>query len=198
MTHTDIRSALAELSAIASDLERIYLENGGEVTEETASLEDRISVIRELLTTEGVDDLGRWLSAKQDEIVRWKNEKALANARMLAAQKSEAYIKALIAGVLRATGTEKVKGAYYSFAQGDSKKSEVLTDVLDADYLEAATEAARNAGLPPFVDVCLKARVSDIQAYADANDGEGLEYVCTTVEPAVKFTKPRKVKEETA
>lgn len=70
MTHTDIRSALAELSAIASDLERIYLENGGEVTEETASLEDRLSVIQELLTTEGVDDLGRWLSAKQDEIVR--------------------------------------------------------------------------------------------------------------------------------
>lgn len=198
MTHTDIRSALAELSAIASDLESIYLENGGEVTEETTSLEDRLSVIRELLTTEGVDDLGRWLSAKQDEIVRWKNEKALANARMLAAQKSEVYIKALIAGVLRATGTEKVKGDYYSFAQGDSKKSEVLTDVLDADYLEAATEAARNAGLPPFVDVCLKARVSDIQAYADANNGEGMEYICTTVEPAVKFSKPRKAKEETA
>lgn len=198
MTHTDIRSALAELSAIASDLERIYLENGGEVTEETESLEDRLSVIRELLTTEGVDDLGRWLSAKQDEIVRWKDEKALANARMLAAQKSEAYIKALIAGVLRATGTEKVKGAYYSFAQGDSKKSEVLTGALDADYLEAATEAARNAGLPPFVDVCLKARVSDIQAYADANNGEGAEYICTTVEPAVKFSKPRKTKEETA
>ena len=35
MTHNDIRSALAELSAIASDLESIYLENGGEVTEET-------------------------------------------------------------------------------------------------------------------------------------------------------------------
>lgn len=198
MTHTDIRSALAELSAIASDLESIYLENGGEVTEETTSLEDRLSVIQELLTTEGVDDLGRWLSAKQDEIVRWKNEKALANARMLAAQKSEAYIKALIAGVLRATGTEKVKGAYYSFAQGMSTKNEVLTDALDADYLEAATEAARSAGLPPFVDVCLKARVSDIQAYADANNGEGLEYVNTTVEPAVKFSKPRKAKEETA
>ena len=110
----------------------------------------------------------------------------------------EVYVKCLIEGVLRATGTEKVKGAYYSFAQGESTKNEVLTDALDADYLEAATEAARNAGLPPFVDVCLKARVSDIQAYADANDGEGLEYVCTTVEPAVKFSKPRKVKEETA
>ena len=106
------------------------------------------------------------------------------------------FIKSKISEVLRATGIEKAKGNFYSFTQATSTKTSVRTDKLDEEYLEAATEAARNAGLPPYVDVELKTSVKRIQEYAEYNDGDGLNWIVSESSPSVRFTKPAKGKEE--
>lgn len=191
MNTQEINAALAALNATSWDLETAYIENGGEVTEETETLEARLAAVKELLTTDGVDSLGRWLKAKQDEIVAAKAEKAAADARIKALQKTEEYIKGEISRILIATGTEKVKGTFYSFAQATSTKTSVLTEALDDAYLEAVTAAARAAGLPDCVDVALKTTTTRLK-----EAGEDMAaFVEVESSPSVKFTKPRAVKE---
>lgn len=191
MNTQEINAALAALNATSWDLETAYIENGGEVTEETETLEARLAAVKKLLTTDGVDSLGRWLKAKQDEIVAAKAEKAAAYARIKALQKTEEYIKGEISRILIATGTEKIKGTFYSFAQATSTKTSVLTEALDDAYLEAVTAAARAAGLPDCVDVALKTTTTRLK-----EAGEDMAaFVEVECRPSVKFTKPRAVKE---
>ena len=57
MNNNDIKYALAELSTTMFLLEEEYMENGGEVTEYTATMEANIERLKVLLTTEGVDSL---------------------------------------------------------------------------------------------------------------------------------------------
>lgn len=191
MNTQEINAALAALNATSWDLETAYIENGGEVTEETENLEARLAAVKELLTTDGVDSLGRWLKAKQDEILAAKAEKAAADARIKALQRTEEYIKGEISRILIATGTEKVKGTFYSFAQATSTKTSVLTEALDDAYLEAVTAAARAAGLPECVDVALKTTTTRLK-----EAGEDMAaFVDVESSPSVKFTKPRAVKE---
>ena len=191
MNTKEINAALASLNATAWNLESAYIENGGEVTEETEELENRLAAVRELLTTEGVDSLGRWLKAKQDEITAAKAEKAAADSRIKALQKTEEYIKGEISRILIATGTEKVKGTYYSFQQSTSTKTYVLTEALDDAYLDLVTKAARAAGLPGCIDVSLKTTSTRLK---DAGD-DFAAFVEVDCQPSVKFTKPRAVKE---
>ena len=191
MNTQEINAALAALNATSWDLETAYIENGGEVTEETENLEARLAAVKELLTTDGVDSLGRWLKAKQDEILAAKAEKAAADARIKALQKTEEYIKGEISRILIATGTEKVKGTFYSFAQATSTKTSVLTEALDDAYLEAVTAAARAAGLPECVDVALKTTTTRLKEAGE----EMAAFVDVESSPSVKFTKPRAVKE---
>lgn len=68
MNTQEINEAIAKLNGLTWDLENAYIENGGEVTEETEKMEAVLAEVKGLLTTEGVDSLGRWLKAKQDEI----------------------------------------------------------------------------------------------------------------------------------
>ena len=114
MNYTQISDALAALSKTTRTLEDAYCDNGGEVTEETEALEATKEALRELLTTEGVDSLGRWLKAKQDEIETAKAEKAAADRRLKSLKASEDFIKHEIRFVLNATETEKVKFGFLS------------------------------------------------------------------------------------
>ncbi len=191
MKTNEINAAIAELTALTWDLETAYIENGGEVTEETEKMEAVMAEVKELLNTEGVDSLGRWLKAKQDEIVAAKAEVAAAQSRVKSLQKTEEYIKSLISRVLVATGEEKVKGTYYSFAQSMSTKTSVLAEALDDKYLEVVTAAARKAGLPECVDVALKTTTTRLK---DAGE-DMAAFVNVESSPSVKFTKPRAVKE---
>ena len=187
----DILTAVMKLNSMALALEDEYIETGGEVTEETKGIEQHIETIKELLTTEGVDSLGRWLKAKQDEIATAKAEKAAATARLKALENTEAYIKDVITKVLLATNTEKVRGTYYTFTQARSVRTSVDQDELNEAWLEKAQEGARKNGLPDWVDVVLKTTATQLQE----EGGDALEFLVEDDRPAVRFTKPRAVKE---
>lgn len=192
MNYSQISDALAALSKTTRTLEDAYCDNGGEVTEKTEALEATKEALRELLTSEGVDSLGRWLKAKQDEIETAKAEKAAADRRLKSLKATEDFIKHEIRFVLNATETDLVKGTYYSFAKFTSTKTGVLTDALDGAYLDLVTKAARAAGLPGCIDVALKTTTSRLNEAGE----DFAVFVDVETSDTVKFTKPRKAAEE--
>jgi len=195
MTYKDIKSALEALNATSKQLEDAYIENGGEVTAETQELEAQLAAITDLLEGEGIDTLGRWLKSKEDEKATYKAEKAAAEARIKYVDKTIDFVKVAIGQVLRATGREKVKGAFYAFSQYTSTKTIYNAEKVDEDYLEAATEAARAAGLPGYIDVSLKTNATRIADWAKAHEDEGSGYLSVETSETCKFTKPRTAKE---
>lgn len=197
MNYQDIQEAIASMQRAVWQLEDIYVENGGEVTEETEEKEALIEGIRELLTTEGIDALGEWLKSLEDRKAELKAQRDFVARKIKATEGSIEFVKGAVRQVLDATGTDKVKGALgYSFARTESSKTSVLTEDLDNKWLEAATEAARAAGLPGYVDVELKTTGTRIKEWAAENGGEGEEYLSTETAPSVRFTKPRAAKKE--
>lgn len=192
MNTSEINGLLFALSAATIELEDKYLESGGEVTPEAEALENKLAAVKLLLNTEGVDSLGRWLKAKQDEIAAAKAEKAAADARVKSLQKTEEYIKGEIARILRATGTERVKGTYYSFTQATSVKSSVKTDALNDAYLNLVRVTAHAHGLPDWVDVVLKTTATELQ---DSGDPDAAAFLEVNETPSVRFNKPRAAKE---
>lgn len=195
MTYTDIQSALAALVQTSRALEEAYIENGGEITEQTADLEDQKAALCKLLSGEGIDMLGRWLKSKEDEKATWKAEKAACDRHIKALDGTIDFIKKTVGQVLRELDQDSAKGAFYSFSQSVSKHTTVDTEALDGNFLELATEAARNAGLPGFIDVALKTTATRVDEWAEAHDGEGSGYLDITAEPTSKFNKPRKATE---
>lgn len=189
MNTQDINEAIMQLATSAWHLEQAYIENGGEVTEDTEAMEQDVEYLKQLLTTEGVDSLGRWLKGKQDEIATAKAEKAAAEARIRSLQRTEAYIKERISEILRVTETEKVKGSFYSFSQTTSTKTAIDEQALDDEYLSRVLIAARTAGLPDCIDVELKTTTTRLR------EGGLDKYVAETSTPTVKFVKPRANKE---
>ena len=75
MTLQEMNQVLAQLSQATSNLEEMYAENEGEITEATEQAEEQISCLKQLLNTEGVDLLGRWLKGKEDRKKALKAEK---------------------------------------------------------------------------------------------------------------------------
>lgn len=190
MNNQQINEAIMMLRENTMVLEQTYIENGGEVTEDTERMAGDIAALQVLLQEEGVDSLGRWLKSKQDEIAMYKAEKAAADARIKAAQKTEAYIKEQIDRVLVTIGEEKVKGSFYSFSRYVSTKSAIDEQALDDEYLSRVLIAARTAGLPDCIDVELKTTTTRLK------EGGLEQYVAETSTPTVKFVKPRAKKEE--
>lgn len=190
MKYTDIKDALLHLELVTFTLEDNYQENGGEITPETEQLEGIKAAIEDLLTTEGVDSLGRWLKRKQDEIVAAKAEKAAADRRVRSLQKTEEFIKFQISELLRKTDTDKVAGTYYNFQRAVSTKNSVKEFELAMDWSAKVNKAARAAGLPECIDVELKTNTTRLKA-------AGLdEYVATVETDTVAFRKPRKADPE--
>ena len=66
MNNKDIDEILTSLTEKTLKLEDAYIENGGEITEDTESLENELEDLKNLLLGDGVDSLGRWLKAKED------------------------------------------------------------------------------------------------------------------------------------
>lgn len=197
MNYQDIQEAIASMQRAVWQLEDIYVENGGEVTEETEEKEALIEGIRELLTTEGIDALGEWLKSLEDRKAELKAQRDFVARKIKATEGSIEFVKGAVRQVLDATGTDKVKGSLgYAFARTESSKTSVLTEDLDNKWLESATEAARAAGLPGYVDVELKTTGTRIKEWAAENGGEGEEYLSTETAPSVRFTKPRAAKKE--
>ena len=143
MNNTDIKSAIAELSTTMFLLEEEYMENGGEITEYTTTMEANIERLKVLLTTEGVDSLGRWLKSKEDQIKSLKAERDSITRQIKSCENTIEYIKTMVNHVLVSTGEEKVKGTCYSFTATTSETTSVDKDALKEQFMEAVEKKLR-------------------------------------------------------
>ena len=193
MNNTDIKSAIAELSTTMFLLEEEYMENGGEITEYTTTMEANIERLKVLLTTEGVDSLGRWLKSKEDQIKSLKAERDSVTRQIKSCENTIDYIKTQINNVLVATEQEKVKGTFYSFAATTSETTSVDKDALKEQFMEAVEKKLRggkNPVIPVDVTITLGASIKNVPEGAEIPS-----YYLKESKPSVKFTKPRSSKE---
>ena len=186
---------LANLDQAVNSLEELYIEGGGEITEETEQMEEHISGLKELLTKDGIDLLGAWLKAKEDRKKSLKAERDFITRQMAAIDETIEFIKGKVNQVMVATGQDKIKGDRgYSFAAITSVKTEVDKDVLKTIYADRIEEAIRNAHIPAYVGVTLTASSTKAAEFGVVEGDE--EIFHTTETPSVRFTKRRASKEE--
>ena len=195
MNNTEIRDALSRLHEMEYILEEEYENNGGEVTEHTEEQESAIAALRELLTTEGIDSLGRWLKAKEDEIKSLKAEKDYITRKINAATGTIDYIKTQMNKILTAAQMQEIKGANgYKFQVTTSIKTEVDKEILKElfqDKVEKKLRGGKNPVIPADVTFSLGASVSLVP------EGAVLpSYYIRTSSPSCKFSKPRASKED--
>lgn len=191
MNNKDINAALTALNEAIFNLEDEYMENGGEVTEETEAQEEYIEHLKALLEEEGIDSLGRWLKSKEDLIKTLKAERDAVNRQIKKIEDGIEYIRGQLYNVMTAIGKEKVKGVYgYAFALTISRKTEVDKEKLEETYLAVVNQALEKI-LPECVTYKLSASVKAVP--------EGMEmpdFFKVIETPTCKFTKPRAKKEE--
>lgn len=190
MTTQQINDTLRALSEHFASLEETFVENGGEITEETMSLEDNIADLQEMLLGDGVDALGRWLKSKEDQKAALKNEKARIDSMMKATDRTIDYIKNLVDTILFACGQEQAKGLLYSFKRTTSVTHTANTDLIEQRYAKKVEDVAREAGLP----VWLKVKISP--SFSLVPEGVETDEFTTHTENTVRFTKPRKTEEK--
>ena len=195
MNAREIKDLMAMLSEATERQEALYIENEGEITSETEEMDAEIDAIKELLTTDGIDSLGSWLRAKEDEKKRYKAEKDYVTRKINATDKSIDYIKSLINQVMRETGVEKVKGELgYSFQTYTSDTTTVNKPNLFAKYEERLIDAMAKAGIPAYVTATLNAS-SSIAREVGLQEGDEAIFERHST-PTVKFGKPRASKSE--
>ena len=194
MDYSLFTQVLSDLDRKMDALEDLYIENEGEVTEETEQAEAEISGLQELLSGEGIDMLGGWLKAKEDRKKALKAEKDYITRQMTAIDGTIDFIKDKITEVLKKTGKDKVKGERgYSFTASHSVKTEVDKDVLKALYADKVEEAIRAAHIPAYVGVSLTASSTKASEFGVLEGDE--EIFTTTEKDTVTFRKPKANKE---
>lgn len=194
MDYKELNQALATLDQATIALEETYMENEGEITEETEQMEQEISGLQELLTTEGIDLLGGWLKAKEDKKKSLKAEKDYITRQISAIDETIDFIKDKVTEVMKATGQEKIKGDRgYSFTATHSVKTDVDKDVLKALYADKVEEAIRAAHIPAYVGVSLTASSTKANELGVLEGDE--EIFSTTEKDTVTFRKPKASKE---
>ena len=190
MDYKELQQALSQLEEVINNLEELYTLNEGECTEESEKMEVEVDTLKELLSGDGIDMLGRWLKSKEDRKKSLKAEKDYITRQMASIDKGIEYIKSMINKVMVATGLEKVKGDRgYSFATTTSTKTDINKDVLKALYADKVEEAIRSAHIPAYVGVTLTA--SSTKA-TELGVVEGDEDIFVTMsKPSVRFGKPK-------
>lgn len=190
MDYKELQQALSQLEEVMNNLEELYIVNEGECTEESERMEVKVDTLKELLSGDGIDMLGRWLKSKEDRKKSLKAEKDYITRQMASIDKGIEYIKSMINKVMVTTGLEKVKGDRgYSFATSTSTKTDINKDVLKALYAEKVEEAIRSAHIPAYVGVTLTA--SSTKA-TELGVVEGDEDIFVTMsKPTVRFGKPK-------
>lgn len=190
MEYKELQQALSQLEEVMNNLEELYILNEGECTEESERMEVEVDTLKELLSGDGIDMLGRWLKSKEDRKNALKAEKDYITRQIASIDKGIEYIKSMINKVMVATGLEKVKGDRgYSFATTTSTKTDINKDVLKALYADKVEEAIRSAHIPAYVGVSLTA--SSTKA-TELGVVEGDEDIFVTMsKPSVRFGKPK-------
>lgn len=195
MNNKEINSLIESLNASMWAFENYMVENDGVCDEASDQMEEQIGILKDLLTTDGIDSLGRWLKAKEDEIKSLKAEKDYITRKINAATGTIDYIKSQMNKLLKASGMEEIKGANgYKFQVTTSTKTEVDKDVLKTIYADRIEEAIRAAHIPAYVGVTLTASSTKAAEFGVVEGDE--EIFHTTEKPSVRFTKPRASKEE--
>ena len=194
MNNKEINSLIESLNASMWAFENYMVENDGVCDEASDQMEEQIGILKELLTTEGIDSLGRWLKAKEDEIKSLKAEKDYITRKINAATGTIDYIKSQMNKLLKASGMEEIKGANgYKFQVTTSTKTEVDKEILKAlflDKVEKKLRGGKNPVIPADVTFSLGASVSLVP------EGAVLpSYYKRTSSPSCKFSKPRASKE---
>ena len=194
MNNKEINSLIESLNASMLAFENYMVENEGVCDEASNQIEEQIGILKELLTTEGIDSLGRWLKAKEDEIKSLKAEKDYITRKINAATGTIDYIKTQMNKILTAAQMEEIKGANgYKFQVTTSTKTEVDKEVLKElflDKVEKKLRGGKNPVIPADVTFSLGASVSLVP------EGAVLpSYYIRTSSPSCKFTKPRASKE---
>lgn len=194
MNNKEINSLIESLNASMWAFENYMVENDGVCDEASDQMEERIGILKELLTTDGIDSLGRWLKAKEDEIKSLKAEKDYITRKINAATGTIDYIKTQMNKILTAAQMEEIKGANgYKFQVTTSTKTEVDKNVLKTIYADRIEEAIRAAHIPAYVGVTLTASSTKAAEFGIVEGDE--EIFHTTEKPSVRFTKPRASKE---
>ena len=195
MNNKEINSLIESLNASMWAFENYMVENDGVCDEASDQMEEQIGILKDLLTTEGIDSLGRWLKAKEDEIKSLKAEKDYITRKINAATGTIDYIKSQMNKLLKASGMEEIKGANgYKFQVTTSTKTEVDKEILKTIYADRIEEAIRAAHIPAYVGVTLTASSTKAAEFGIIDGDE--EIFHTTEKPSVRFTKPRASKEE--
>jgi len=194
MNNKEINSLIESLNASMWAFENYMVENDGVCDEASDQMEEQIGILKELLTTEGIDSLGRWLKAKEDEIKSLKAEKDYITRKINAATGTIDYIKTQMNKILTAAQMEEIKGANgYKFQVTTSTKTEVDKEILKElflDKVEKKLRGGKNPVIPADVTFSLGASVSLVP------EGAALpSYYIRTSSPSCKFTKPRASKE---
>ena len=194
MNNKEINSMIESLNASMWAFENYMVENDGVCDEASDQMEEQIGILKELLTTEGIDSLGRWLKAKEDEIKSLKAEKDYITRKINAATGTIDYIKTQMNKILTAAQMEEIKGANgYKFQVTTSTKTEVNKEILKElflDKVEKKLRGGKNPVIPADVTYSLGASVSLVP------EGAVLpSYYIRTSSPSCKFTKPRASKE---
>lgn len=194
MNNKEINSLIESLNASMWAFENYMVENDGVCDEASDQMEEQIGILKDLLTTEGIDSLGRWLKAKEDEIKSLKAEKDYITRKINAATNTIDYIKTQMNKILTAAQMQEIKGANgYKFQVTTSTKTEVDKDVLKTIYADRIEEAIRAAHIPAYVGVTLTASSTKAAEFGIVEGDE--EIFHTTEKPSVRFTKPRASKE---
>ena len=194
MNNKEINSLIESLNASMWAFENYMVENDGVCDEASDQMEEQIGILKELLTTEGIDSLGRWLKAKEDEIKSLKAEKDYITRKINAATGTIDYIKTQMNKILTAAQMQEIKGANgYKFQVTTSIKTEVDKEILKElflDKVEKKLRGGKNPVIPADVTFSLGASVSLVP------EGAVLpSYYIMTSSPSCKFTEPRASKE---
>lgn len=194
MNNKEINSLIESLNASMWAFENYMVENEGVCDEASDQMEEQIGILKELLTTEGIDSLGRLLKAKEDEIKSLKAEKDYITRKINAATGTIDYIKTQMNKILTAAQMQEIKGANgYKFQVTTSTKTEVDKEILKAlflDKVEKKLRGGKNPVIPADVTFSLGASVSLVP------EGAVLpSYYMRTSSPSCKFSKPRASKE---
>lgn len=190
MNYEEIIEKVALLTSASYELEAAYIENGGEITEETEALEAVVENTRALLEGDGIDALGEWLKSLEDRKASLKAEKEFVDRRIKATDNTIAFVKHTVSSALAAIGTDKVKGSRgYSFTASLSRTVKADAALLKERYQKTALDAIHGAGIPSCVTVTLGASSSLV-------DGDLPDFFSVNEENTVTFRKPKAAKKE--
>lgn len=194
MEYIELMKRLGDLNLKVAALEETYIDNGGEVTEETEALESEISLLRDFLSTDGVDVLGRWLKAKEDEKKAIKAEKDYLARKAQSIDNTIDFIKGRLTAVMDACGIDKAKGMHgYSFTRTTSRTTTLDKEVLNERYAGLLEQIRIAYAIPNYVTLTLGASATIAKAEGLQPEDEAL--FSTTEKETITFRKPKADKE---